>query len=705
MHFMSGQILNSKLRAQYEKLKNQILEHDHLYHVLDQPVITDQEYDRLFKELLEFEEKFPEVRGVDSPSQRVGNQPLDAFEKVSHRTPMLSLSNSYSIDDILAFDERVKKVLDKNDDVEYFCEPKFDGLAMELIYQEGILNCALTRGDGTTGENVTQNIRTIKSVPLRLKSENPPKLLEVRGEILMWKENFKKLNESQQEAGQVPFANPRNAAAGTVRQLDPKITATRPLRFYAYASGVIEDKKIEAIPTHSELENYLHLVGFPTIGLSKDKTFNEFEKRIGKLPAKAKKNPDSLGLGRICKSAEEAKEYYRLIDEIRHELPFDIDGIVIKVNRFALQKQLGFVARSPRWATAAKFKPEQATTQVEDIQIQVGRTGALTPVAIMTPVKVGGVTVSNATLHNQEEIERKDIRISDWVVIQRAGDVIPEVVSVILDKRSKNSKPFQMPKKCPVCNQEVVQEEGEVIPRCVNLFCPAILKGSLQHFASRRAMNIDGLGDRILDQMVEMKLVQSFSDLYKLTIDDVLSLERQGQKSAQNIIDSIDSSRKPTFARFIYALGIRFVGEQTAKTLAKHYKDISSLLETTEEELTALDDIGPTVAEAVLQTFKQKRFAKEVEKIIENGVDIQYETKKQASILLKDKTFVITGTHPIERSKIEEMIEENGGKISSSVSKKTSYVLAGDDPGSKIEKARTLGVAIIDWDEFKKLIK
>jgi len=673
------------------QLKEEIREHDYNYHVLDQPTITDYEYDQLFNELKKLEAEHPNLIAPDSPTQRVGAAPLSEFEKVPHRKPMLSLANSYNVDEIREFDARVKKFLETEKDVEYFCELKFDGLALELIYEGGHLQGALTRGDGAIGENVLSNVRTIKSVPLSLRGKAPA-LLEVRGEALMLKKDFARLNEAQQEAGEQPFANPRNAAAGSIRQLDPRITARRPLHTFCYAPGVTEGVKVRS---QSEWLEYLREHGLPCLAYESWSDQASLKKLIKK----------HVPFAAICIGPEACVEYYEAVLKMRHELPFDIDGVVIKVNSFELQDALGTVARSPRWATAAKFPPEQAQTVIEDIAVQVGRTGALTPKAVMKPVKVGGVTVTNATLHNQSEIDRKDVRIGDTVIIQRAGDVIPEVVEVVLSKRPANSKKFKLPKNCPVCGEEAVLPEGEVVTRCVNPLCPAILNESLKHFAARRAMNIEDLGDKIIEQMTEAKLVERFSDLYKLTKEDVLSLPRQGDKSAQNIVDSIDRSRHTTLARFIYGLGIRFVGEQTAKSLAAHFKTIDAFLETNEGALVEIEDIGPKVAASIIRQLEQKEFRKEVKRLIDNGVEIEKPKKASGAQPLKGKTIVITGTLPRPRDEIKDEIIALGGKSPGSVSKTTNYVLAGNEAGSKLDKAQELGVEILDWDAYLKLIK
>ena len=674
-----------------QELKSQIREHDYNYYVLQQPTVGDYEYDQIYAELLKIEQEHPDWVTPDSPSQRVSGEAVDEFEKARHRKPMLSLSNTYSMDDIREFDERVRKFLESSKPVTYFCELKFDGLAIELIYESGRLTGALTRGDGTTGENVLSNIRTLRTVPLNLKG-GPPDLLEVRGEVLMFKEDFKKLNEQQEEEGHLTFANPRNAAAGSIRQLDPKITRSRPLRMFGYSPGVIEGLKLKS---QEEWFSRLKSFGLPCL---EPMPWQELKARLNKGYS------GDLKLAAICEGVDEAVEYYNAILNLRHQLPFDIDGVVIKINSYPLQERLGTVARSPRWATAAKFPPEQGTTTIEDIAIQVGRTGAMTPVAVMKPVKVGGVTIVNATLHNQSEVERKDIRIGDTVVIQRAGDVIPEVVEVVFAKRPANARKFKMPVNCPVCGHKAVLEEGEVITRCVNSFCPAIINESLKHFASRRAMNIEKLGDKIIEQMTEHKLVKTFSDLYKLAHKDILSLPRQGEKSAQNIIDSIETSRHTTLARFIFALGIRFVGEQTGKSLAAHYRELDHFLETNEAELVEIEDIGPKVAASIMNRLGDSSFRKEVKNLIQ-VVEIERPKKAAGGQPLKGLSIVITGTLPEPRDDIKDLILALGGKTPGSVSKNTSYVLAGEEAGSKLEKAQELGVPILDWAGFQDLIK
>jgi len=666
--------MSSSPEKRHQKLKELIAYHDHAYHVLDRPEISDYEYDQLYTELLDLEKKHPELDRSDSPSQRVGSKPLDSFQKIDHRTPMLSLANSYSPEDIFEFDARVKKILNTEKKIEYFCEPKFDGLAIELIYEQGLLSRALTRGDGTTGEDVTQNIKTIRSIPLRLNCDHPPALLEVRGEVLIFKKDFQELNESQQEAGLQTFANPRNAAAGTVRQLDSKIAGSRPLKFFAYTLGAVEGFNFS---NQFKMEKTLSKWGLPVC-------------------------PENLKS--LCLGSNEVVQFYSSIETKRENLPFDIDGIVIKVNDFQLQNDLGFVAKNPRWATAAKYKPQQAETFIEDIIVQVGRTGALTPVAIMTPVQVGGVTVTNATLHNQDEISRKDVRIGDSVLIQRAGDVIPEIVSVVLDKRKKGSRPFFIPEHCPQCNHKVARLEEEVVSRCMNPLCPAILKETLKHFVQRRAMNIDKVGDKIIDALFNVGLVTQFSDFYRLQKADLLKLERQGEKSAQNILESIEKSKKTTLARLIFAFGIRFVGEQTAKSLAEHFLTLEKFLQATSDELMCVPDIGPKVAQSILNWLQNKSATQDAQALIKLGVQVE-QSRRNLTGVLAGKSFLITGTLPLHRDEAKNIIEQHGGKILSAVSSKLNYLVVGDDPGSKLEKAQSVGVSILSWDDVLQMVQ
>ncbi len=672
-------------KAKIAELSEQIKQHNKLYHTLDQPEISDYEYDQLFEQLLELESQFPDLVTEDSPTQKVGGEVLDAFEKAEHEVPMLSLQNTYSADEILEFEKKIQRQINDDSPVEFFCSPKYDGVAMELVYEKGRLVRAITRGDGTTGENVVSNVKTIDNVPEKLKGKNWPERLDVRGEILLFKEEFLRINNAHDEKGLPPFANPRNAAAGTIRQLDSRIAKQRQLKMFCYSLG--------------------HEVGFnPSSQL-------EFEKSIGEmgLPimAVSQTKVKSSALSKLCQGADEVIEYYKTIEKLRHDLPFEIDGIVVKVNSFSLQKSLGNIARSPRWAFAAKFKPEQAQTIVEDIQVQVGRTGALTPVAIMNPISVGGVTITHATLHNQDEIDRKDVRKGDTVIVHRAGDVIPEILSVVKEKRKKGARPFTIPDNCPTCGQPVEKLEGEVVKRCVNSLCPSVMMESLKHFVSRNAMNIDKLGSRLIEIFFAEGLITKFSDIYKLKYDDIISLDRQGEKSTQNLLESIEKSKKTDLHRLIYGLGIRFVGEQTARILAENFKTTDNFLRTNEEELINLPDIGPKVAASIMKALGQKDFQKEVKELIKVGVEPKgiEAGPNQGSGALQGMSFVVTGTLPIPRNEVQDLIRKQGGQVGSSVSKKTSVLVAGEKAGSKLDKAEKLGVTVWSWDDLQQNIE
>ncbi len=683
------------IKKRHVQLKKIISRHDFLYYVQDKSTITDYEYDQLFSELLELEKNNPQLYLSDSPSQRVGGTPLEFFEKAAHRTPMLSLSNSYSPEDIVEFDARVKKFLggpyhnktknpcEPNAEIEYFCEPKFDGLAVELIYENGVLVKALTRGDGFLGEDVTQNVKTIRSVPLLLKGKNPPALVEIRGEIIMFKKDFAELNEAQQEAGAQIFANPRNAAAGSIRQLDSKIVAQRPLRFFACALG--EHKEI-SITTQANFYSQLKAWNF----------------LISKL-------------GEIRIGAQDVINFYNKVETLRPKLCFDIDGIVVKVNSFILQEELGFLTRSPRWATAAKYKPSQAITIIENIVVQVGRTGAITPVAIMKPVQVGGVTVTNATLHNQDEIDRKDIRIGDTVIIHRAGDVIPEVVSVVLEQRKEHSHRYIIPAECPSCGSKVQKLVGEVVYRCVNSECPAILKESLIHFASKKAMNINRVGNKIIEAFYEAGLVRKLSDFYSLTKEQIMSLKKHKEKSAlsskknkekstDNILMSIQKSKTPTLARLIYSFGIRLIGERGAKDLADHFVTLESFLNADAKTLQEIHDFGLRNTQSVVDWLKKPGSVEDVRRLLQLGV-MPKPVNRNKDGVLSGKSFLITGTFPIDREEAKALIEENGGKILSSVSRRLNFLVAGESPGLKLERANDLKVPVISWKEMEEMIQ
>ncbi len=662
--------LNPEIYDKYAELVQKINYHNELYHTKDKPEISDYEYDKAFEELVELEKAHPGLVSENSPTQKVGGSVIASFQKVDHRLPMLSLANSYNDQDILDFDQRVKKFLRNDDQVEYFAELKLDGLSMELVYENGELVRALTRGDGVTGEDVTHNIKTIASIPKKIKHKS---LLEVRGEVLIFKKDFITMNLQNEELGLALFANPRNAAAGTIRQLDSKIAAKRPLKFFAYALGAFENIQFTS---QQQTEDTLKELGFPVL-----------EKEYIILTSKV----------------ENLIKYYQDIEIKRPKLPFDIDGIVIKVNSFKLQEDLGLVARSPRWATAVKFNPEQAETVVDDIVVQVGRTGALTPVAIMKPVKVGGVTITHATLHNQDEIDRKDVRVGDTVIIQRAGDVIPEIVKVVLEKRKSNAEAFKIPQTCPSCQKKAFREEDEAIFRCQNPLCEAILIESIKHFVSRRALNVEKVGDKLIEAFVKNKLVESYSDLYKLTTDKIMSLERQGEKSTENILSSFEGSKQTTLAKFIYGLGIRFVGEQTAKLLADHFGTIENFMSSTKEELEKVPEIGIKVSEAIVKWTADKRMQKEIKDLIKVGITFQ-KPKRSMEGKLAGLSFLVTGTLPVKRDEAHQVIEENGGKLLSGVSSKLSYLIVGDDAGSKADKAQSLGVKMLNWDEFLKLL-
>lgn len=696
---MPKKLTPTQAEKKIKSLVADIRRHDELYYLNDQPEITDYSYDLLFNELKTLESQFPHLVLPESPTQRVGGEALDKFEKAIHRTPMLSLQNSFSEEDLLAFDQRIKKILGSERNIEYFCEPKLDGLAIELVYEKGLLVAALTRGDGSMGEVVTSNIKTIKSIPLKLDEAQNLPVFEVRGEVLILKQDFLSLNEAQQEKGQNAFANPRNAAAGTVRQLDPKVTAGRPLCMFCYAPGVIDGAIFK---TQKQFLDNVADLKLPVLKSAEIKDVVVSLQKIKPTSKKVFETPMSAN----CKSIEEAIEYYRTLQVLRHNLPFEIDGVVIKVNDYSLQNQIGYVARSPRWAIAAKFKPERATTVVSDIVVQVGRTGALTPVAIMEPVQVGGVTISNATLHNQDEIDRKDVRIGDTVAIHRAGDVIPEIIEVDVTKRKKSSKRFKLPDQCPACGEAVVQPEDEVILRCVNPACPSVVREGLKHFVSRKAMNIDKLGDKIIEQLCDARLVKTYSDLYQIKKSQILELDRQGEKSAQNIIDSIEASKTPTLQRFIYSLGIRFVGEQTARILSIRFGTIDKLMIASIEQLQEVNDIGPKVAQSIVQAFSKKAFIDEIRKLQQFGVSIQNPKSSDAidNSPIKGKNIVVTGSLPMERGAIKELILSHGGKSAGSVSKKTDYVLAGEAAGSKLEKAQELGITVLSWEDFQRLI-
>ena len=677
---MAGRQADDAIRARIDALRREIEEHNYRYYVLDAPTIPDAEYDRLFRELQALEAAHPELVTPDSPTQRVGAAPASAFRQVTHRQPMLSLNNAFSDEEVAAFDRRVREGLGHPaDDIEYAAEPKFDGLAVNLTYENGVLVQGATRGDGYTGEDVTANLRTIRSIPLGLAGDTRPALLEVRGEVIMLHRDFERLNQEQRGRGEKEFVNPRNAAAGSLRQLDPRVTASRRLHFFAYGIGACEG--CPPWETHDAVMRALAGMRFPVSG----------ERAVVR-------GLDGL-LG-----------YFRHIGALRPRLPFDIDGVVYKVNSLADQERLGYVSRAPRWALAHKFPAEEALTVVEDIIVQVGRTGALTPVAKLRPVFVGGVTVSHATLHNQDEIDRKDVRIGDTVYVRRAGDVIPEIVAVVLEKRPHPPPPrFDILERypvCPVCGSRVVRLPGEAVARCTGgLYCPAQRKQSLLHFASRRAMDIEGLGEKLVDQLVDQGLVKTPVDLYRLDVPTLARLERMGEKSAQKLIAAIDRSRHTTLARFIYALGIRNVGEATARDLAHHFGSLDALMNADEAALMAVPDIGPVVAESIRQFFAEPHNRQVIAGLRRVGVTWPERREASARTALTGKTFVLTGTlASMTRDEARERIEAAGGKVSASVSKKTDYVVAGSEPGSKLARARELGVPVLDEAGFLALL-
>ena len=654
-------------------LRRQIEEHNRRYYVLDEPTIPDAEYDRLFRRLQEIESLAPDLVPEDSPTHRVGGRPVPGFAEVEHRTPMLSLNNAFAEEEVRGFDERIRKTLNV-EVIEYSVEPKFDGLAVSLTYQDGIFVRGATRGDGATGEDVSANLRTVRSIPLRLERSECPAQFEVRGEVLMFRADFESLNKRQNAAGAKEFVNPRNAAAGSLRQLDSHVTAQRPLRFFAYGAVSAEP----AWSAHSELLDHLAALGFPV----------------------AVERGNATG-------ADGLLSYFGNIGKMRGELPYAIDGVVYKVNRLDWQRQLGFVSRAPRFAVAHKFPAEEELTQVIGIDVQVGRTGALTPVARLKPVFVGGVTVTNATLHNEDELRRKDVRLGDTVVVRRAGDVIPEVVSVVLEKRLSDAPEFSMPADCPVCGSKVTKSPDEAVARCSGgLFCPAQRKQALLHFASRRAMDVEGLGDKLVDQLVDAEMVSTPADLYRLESASLARLERMAEKSAANLLAALDKSRRTTLQRFIFALGIRNVGEATARDLAAHFGSLDRVMAADIEALESVPDVGPIVAKSIRQFFDEPHNRHVIEGLRATGVAWEEGEGRPATAIEKAKTFVLTGMLPtMTRDDARAMIEAKGHKVAGSVSKKTDYVVAGADAGSKLAKAQELGVAILDENEFIKLIE
>lgn len=664
----------SEAKSGIEKLRKTLEHHNYRYYVLDDPETSDQEYDRLMRELTDLEGRFPDLVTPGSPTQRVGGRALEKFSKVPHRTPMLSLDNAFSEQEVHDWVERMNSELGKPVESDFAVEPKIDGTAVELVYENGALRTAATRGDGVTGEDVTANIRTIRSVPLRLREEAGPfpKVLEIRGEVYMKTKPFREYNKRALERGEEIFANPRNAAAGSLRQLDPSITAMRPLEIMCHGFGTIEGKIFE---THEETLRYFSRLGLPV-----------------SRPMK------------ICRDIQAVFDYYNKMMDERDAMPFEIDGIVIKVNRLSLREALGTRTKSPRWAIAYKFPAREETTVVKAIEIQVGRTGALTPVARLEPVQVGGVTVSNATLHNMSEVERKDIRVGDTVIVSRAGDVIPEVVKVVASKRTGKEKKFAMPGKCPECGTPVVLPEDEIIHRCPNsMSCPAQIKGTIEHFAKREAMNIEGLGEKWVDIFVDKGLIKTPADVYDLKREDLLRLERMADKSAQNLLDAIESSKKTTLERFLYALGIRHVGEATAIALAENFASLEKVMESGIEDLQGVPDVGPTVAQSIHDFFAAPSNRKIVRKMLDRGVDPKPPQIKKTGPFAGQTVVFTGGLEGMTRDEAKRTVLAGGGKTAAAVGQGVTLVVAGREAGSKLDKARKLGIRIVDEAEFLRL--
>ncbi len=668
--------MDSSVIQRIEDLRRQLHHHNYRYYVLDDPEVSDAQYDRLLRELEDLEARHPEGITPDSPTQRVGARPLEKFETLAHTVPMLSLENGFSREEVLEFEARIKRFLKRDLEVEYTVEPKMDGLAVELIYEEGQLVRSATRGDGYVGEDVTQNIRTIRPIPLRLLAEEktPPVRLEVRGEVYMRLKDFREYNRRREEAGEPAFANPRNAAAGSIRQLDARLTARRPLFFFAYGVG---DRSGLALGSQWEVLQGLARWGLPV---------NPFVRRL--------------------RGVEACWEYCREMEERRHSLPYEIDGVVIKVNDWPLQDELGIKSRSPRWALAFKFKPSQETSRILKIEAQVGRTGTLTPVAHLEPVQVGGVEVSRATLHNLDEIERKDIRIGDTVIVQRAGDVIPEVVKVVESLRSGKERPFRMPEQCPVCRSPVVRLPGEAAHRCTNPNCPAQVKETIRHFASKGAMDIDGLGEKLVNQLVDKGLIRDYGDLFGLTKESLVPLERLAEKSAENLVAALEKSKHPGLPRFFYALGIRLVGEHVAGVLAAHFGSLEALAAASLEELLAVKEVGPQVAGSVRSFFENPENRRVIKKLVQGGLQLREEKASRPVLRFSGKTFVLTGRLTrFTREEAKGRIQAQGGKVAGSVSARTDFLVAGEDPGSKLEKARELGVRVIGEEELGGMLE
>ena len=661
------------LQQQIDTLRHDLRRYEYEYHVLDNPTIPDAEYDRLFHQLKALEAAHPELITADSPTQRVGAKPLSGFAQIRHEIPMLSLDNAFSDEEFYAFVKRIEdRLIRLPAPLTFCCEPKLDGLAVSILYVNGVLTQAATRGDGTTGENITANIRTIRNIPLQLLMDNPPARLEVRGEVFMPHEGFERLNQQALEKGEKTFANPRNAAAGSLRQLDPKITSKRPLVLNAYGIGIAEG--VDLPNTHYDRLQWLKSIGIPV-------------------------NPEI----RLCNGTDEVLDFYRDIQNKRSSLGYDIDGTVLKINDIALQEKLGFISKAPRWAIAYKFPAQEELTRLNDVEFQVGRTGAITPVAKLEPVFVAGVTVSNATLHNGDEIERLDIAIGDTVVIRRAGDVIPQIIGVLHDRRPADARPIIFPKTCPVCDSTIVRIEGEAVARCTGgLFCAAQRKEALKHFVSRKAMDIDGVGGKLIEQLVDRELIHTPADLFKLDLTTLTRLERMGAKSAENALASLEKAKNTTLARFIFALGIREVGEATALNLANHFKTLEALQNADLEALQQVPDVGEVVANRILAFWHEPHNVAVVNDLIAQGVHWEtVETKEITENRFKGKTVVLTGTlTQMGRNEAKALLQDMGAKVSGSVSAKTDFVIAGDAAGSKLTKAQELGVTVLTEEEF-----
>ncbi len=660
-------------QQQIEHLREQLRRHNYHYYVLDDPQIPDSEYDRLFHQLKSLEQQHPDLITADSPTQRVGAAPLSGFEEVQHKAPMLSLGNVFSETGLMDFEQRIRARLDSDDPLEYEVEPKLDGLAINLRFENGVLVQAATRGDGSRGEDVTQNVRTIESIPLKLIGDDYPRVLEARGEVFMPLAGFNAYNKKALARGEKPFANPRNAAAGSLRQLDSRITAKRPLAFYAYGVG-----EVDADPDVTQSGVMMRLRGW---GI-----------------------PVSPEL-QVVSGARGCLDYYHDLMRRRDALEYDIDGIVYKVNSLEKQRALGYVSRAPRWAIAHKFPAQEELTVVEAVEFQVGRTGAITPVARLKPVTVAGVVVSNATLHNMDEVQRKDIRVGDTVVIRRAGDVIPEVVSVVSERRPDDTSDIVMPQKCPVCGSDILRAEGEVVARCSGgLYCSAQRKQGIKHFASRKAMDIDGLGDKLVDQLVDAGLIEDIAGLYQLHAEDVAGLERMGSKSADNLMQALQKSKRSSLSRFLFALGIREVGEATAKSLAQEFLTLDAIMAADEERLQQTPDVGPIVAAHIVSFFQQPHNLEVLEKLLAAGIEWPEEQRQLGEMPLQGKTFVLTGALSRPRSEFKQQLQQLGAKVTGSVSKKTDYVVAGEAAGSKLKKAKSLGVTVLNEAELEELL-